>query len=410
MVSRVNSKTSHALTLIELLIAISISTLLGGATVFMLRSSLDAYTYAEEQALIHKILDETLEEITGEGLRNYGIKDALEILEVKPDAITFICLWTDDSKQASSTRKTFTLDRPFKPGSPTPIVEFKAHNKVDFTPSAITFIPRDDTAKGRTQDTVILDQPVPSGSQLKIMFQPETKNYPDAAMKLKWDAQTGAFERTYMNKKELIPKVQFKGFKLAQAKFQYFDNTNSEVLTPAPAELLSTISAVKLTLSLEPENKGKLYQASAFINLRNSRASGKGIIIREGMRMKIPDSSHIRTLSLGNITGVKPGDIIQILAKPKQGNAWRVTLELGIKDRLPIIEKYSIDYPPGLTVYSEKVNLTLDLAFSFLDIGGNGRYDYDFDKDVGNVVNLEGEVFLSVEKMAVQGAALSVRP
>lgn len=410
MVSRVNSKTRHALTLIELLIAISISTLLGGATVFMLRSSLDAYIYAEEQALIHKILDETLEEITGEGLRNYGIKDALEILEAKEDTISFACLWIDDTKRVSSAKKTFTLNRPFKPGSPIPLLEFKANDKANFTPSAITFIPRNDAAKSKTEDAVILNQPIPVGSELKIMFQPETRNYPDVAMKLKWDAQTGVFIRTYMNRKELIPRVQFKGFKLVQAKFQYFDNTNSEVLTPVPAELFSTISAVKLILYLEPESKGKLYQASAFINLRNSRTSGKGIIIREGTRMKIPDSEHIRTLSLGNITGVKPGDIIQILAKPKQGSAWRVTLELGIKDKLPVMEKYSIDYPPGLTVYSETIGRALDLSFNFLDIGGNGRYDYDLDKEVGNVVNLKGEVFLSVEKMTVQGAALFVRP
>jgi len=36
---------------------------------------------------MQKILDETLEEISGEGFRNYGIKDALEILEAKEDSI-----------------------------------------------------------------------------------------------------------------------------------------------------------------------------------------------------------------------------------------------------------------------------------------------------------------------------------
>ena len=98
------------------------------------------------------------------------------------------------------------------------------------------------------------------------------------------------------------------------------------------------------------------------------------------------------------------------MTSPKKGKAWRITLELGIKDELPIIERYRIDYPPGFVVYSEKINFPLELPFSLLNIGANGRYDYDFDKDVENVVNLKGDVFLSVEKMTAQGAALFVRP
>ena len=101
--------TKHALTLIELLIAITISTILGGATVLMLRSGLDAYIYSEEQVLIQKILDETLEEISGESFKSYGIKDALEILEAKEDSISFLPLWADDSHRPSGKKQKFIL-------------------------------------------------------------------------------------------------------------------------------------------------------------------------------------------------------------------------------------------------------------------------------------------------------------
>jgi len=402
--------TKHAFTLIELLIAIAISTILGGATVLMLRSGLDAYIYSEEQALIQKVLGETLEEISGESFKAYGIKDALEILEAKEDSITFLPLWVDDSHRPSGKKQKFILNRTFSLGSSLPTLELRANDREDFVPAPITFIPHQETSKGKPQDSVIPNEPLATGSQAHIVFQPDPQRFSDVIMRLSWDSLGGRFLRIYINKTEVIPKSKYKGFKLTQARFQYFDNTNMEIPAPVLAQLLSAISAVRISLSLESKSQGKMWEASRFINLRNSRAFGKGVIIRKGTQIKIPDSYHIRTFSLGNIMGVKDGDIIQLKAQPQQGKAWRITIELGIKNDLPIIERYTIDYPPGLTVYSEEINLSCDLPFNLLTIGRNGRYDYDFDKDVENVVDLKGDVFLSVEEMTVQGAALFIRP
>jgi hypothetical protein len=83
---------------------------------------------------------------------------------------------------------------------------------------------------------------------------------------------------------------------------------------------------------------------------------------------------------------------------------------MDIKNGLPVIKEYSIDYPPGLTVYSETINQTTDLPLNFLAIGKNGRYDYDYDDNTENVVDLKGKVMLTVEKMTVDGAALFIRP
>ena len=402
--------TKHALTLIELLIAITISTILGGATVLMLRSGLDAYIYSEEQALINKILDETLEEISGEGFRNEGIKDALEILEAKKDSISFLPLWEDDSHRPSGKKQKFILNRSFRLGSSLPTLEWRTNYREDLAPLSITFIPSQKRGKAKAQDSVIPNEPLSTGSQARIIFQPDAEDFSDVIMRLSWDSLNGRFLRIYKNKTEVIPKSKYKGFKLTQMRFQYFDNTNMEIPAPVPTELLSVISAVRVSLSLESKSQGKTREANRFINLRNSRAFGKGIIIRKGTQIKIPDSRNIRTLSLGNITGVKAKDTIKLKAQPKQGKAWRIKLELGIKDKLPVIEKYIIDYPPGLTVYSETINQTADLPFNLLTIGKNGRYDYDFDKDVENVVDLKGDVFLEVEEITASGAAIFIRP
>ncbi|MFH1397977.1 MAG: type II secretion system protein [Candidatus Omnitrophota bacterium] len=403
--------TRSAFTLIELLITISISTILGGAIVLMLGSSLDAYLYSEEQAIIHKVLDEVLEEISGEGFRTYGIKDALGIYEAKADVINFSCLWVDTTHRVSGKQQTLILNRSVKLGSPMPILELKAKEKDSFIPWAISFIPHQESTRGKKEDKIMLGESLGDGPESKIIFEADAMNQPDVLMKIKWDAQEARFVRTYANRIEVIPKEKFKGLKLTQARFQYYDNSNTELPVPVPEESLSSISAVKVTLELKPDRLGeKVRQASAFINLRNSRATGKGIIIRKGTRIKIPDSRHIKTLGVANVVGVKPGDIIQLITQPQQGKAWRVKLGLGVKDKVPILEKYSIEYPPGIAVYSETVNFSLDIPFNLLTIGKNGRFAYAFVKEGENVVDVQGDVFLVVEEMDPQGGALFIRP
>lgn len=404
------ARITKGLTLLELLIAVAISMLLGGTVVLMLKTSMDAYLFSEEQALIQKILDESLEEISGESFQVYGLKDALMILEAREDALSFVPLWIDETHRVNTQKESFVLDRPFRLGSSMPFFEFRPGPKDNFSPAPIVFISRQEDDKGKTEDAVIPRDPLPLGSEVRIIFSADPEHFPDVIMRLNWDSQKKRIMRRYKNKTESVPKQPLTGIKLVGLKFQYFNNSNTEMPSPVPEDLLSEISAVKATLDLESKGQPNLRQASTFISMRNARTFGKGIIIREGMRIRIPDSSSIRAFGLGNIVGVKKGDVIQLKAQPSQGSAWRINIELDVKDNLPIVKRYAIDYPPGLTVYSETINLTCDLPFSLLGIGANGRYDYDVDKDVQNLVDLKGEVYLTVEKMTAKGAALFIRP
>jgi len=63
-----------------------------------------------------------------------------------------------------------------------------------------------------------------------------------------------------------------------------------------------------------------------------------------------------------------------------------------------------------MSVYSKTVNLSLALPLNFMNLDTTGRYDYDYDKNTTNVVNVEGDVELVVTKMEVNGAALFIRP
>ncbi len=421
-IDSINSKNSkNGLTLIELLVAIGIATILAGVVVFMLKSSLDAYSFGQEEALLQKALDECLEEISSGGFATYGIKDSLEVLSAGSTFITFVPLWVDDShiprpehQHSELVRKNpFILNRPFKPGAALPIGEVRLLDKKAYRPVSITFIlsPRKEPQK--SDDEVIFNHPIPAGSKIRFVYQPEPTYFPDVAMTIKWGPTQNRILRLYNNISWVIPKYNIPGILLKDLEFKYFDNTNTEILPERPGgaipfELLPAITAVRL--SLKAQTKAKTKEGFTFVNIRNTRTAGVGIIIRGNTRFKIPDSKGIRTFSLANIMGLKGGGVIEIEARPKKGTTWRIRLNLGFENDQHVIERYSIDYPPGRTVYSERINLTTDLPLNFLTLGRNGRYDYDWDKDVSNVVELKGDVELVVTRMDCAGAALFIRP
>jgi len=425
------------LTLIELLVALSIATILIGVVVLMLKTSFEAYFFGQQEVLLEKALDDCLDEIAGGGFEEYGIKDSLEVLNVTPTAITFVPLWVDDSHSLSPEHEhpelfdkiPFILNRPFKPGATLPIAELSV---VSRQPSAesqrlkteswravpITFVlgPRKDPSK--PDDQVFLNAPVEAGSKIRFIFHPDAANFPDCAMTIK--GQGNKIMRIYKGKTDTIPKYNLPGVILTDFKLRYFDNTNIEI--EPKTELIPDITAVKVSLTSTLNTKATskplatdhspltTKYGSTFINLRNTRTAGTGLIIRQGTRIKIPDSKHIRVFSLANVAGVKEGGTIELEARPKKGNIWKIIIELGYDDKTPILKKYSVQYPAGRTVYTETINLTTDLPLNFMNLGGNGRYDYDFDKDTNNVVNLEGDVELVVTKMDADGAALFIRP
>ena len=412
----------RGLTLIELLIAITISAILAGTTVLMLKGSLDAYTFSQDEAFTQKILDETLAELSSGTYVTWGIQDAVEIIEARADSFSFVPLWVDSSHKMASMitgEQEFELNRPFKAGAPLPIFEFKRSGSGDFGTASIKFILADKSAQGVSSvDKVILAEPVPTDTQLiSIIYHPDSESFSDKVMQMSWSPQKSAFIRQYAGKTDIIPAKVYKEFKLNNANFQYFDNNNTEIVPDSASkgvsqDSLSSITAVKVNLFITPSNieRGKTRQASSFINLRNTRSFGSGILLRAGTRVKIPDSEHIRTLSIGNIIGIKEGSIIQFQAEGERGGVWKVSLHLGFKDNLPVLKQYSIEYPLGTVVYSETINLTTDLPLNLMNLGNNGRYDYDFDKGVDNVVDLGGSVIFTATRMDCAGAALFVRP
>lgn len=403
------------LTLIELLITIAVSTILIGVVLLTLKTVLDIYHYVYDEIFLQKVLDETLQVVSDGNFESYGIKDSFEILRAARDSITFVPLWVDEaySVNKEANKQKFFFERPFKSGASLPIGEVLIKQKKSFhwQQYPIVFFLNEVSGNLKANDYVTFNIEVPLNSKVRFVYQPDAARFPDAAMSIRY--QNYGITREYRGKKEKIPKYLIQGVQLKNVQLQYFDNTNTEIL-PHPstgviqAGQIANITAVKLSMQVA---KGSLSRTErVFINLRNTFASGAGLILRKGTEINIPDSDNIKSLSLLNIIGVKDKGRIVLKACSEEGQSWKINMELRTDGNAKVIHRYSIEYPAGQIVYSEKIDLPIGQALNFLALGVTGRYDYDTDENVDDVVNLKGKIKLTVLEMDVAGAALFVRP
>lgn len=117
---------------------------------------------------------------------------------------------------------------------------------------------------------------------------------------------------------------------------------------------------------------------------------------------------------LANISGVGSGDELQLEAVPRSGKPWLVNIKFsrpGISAQ-PKIESFTIEYPSQHAVYTDYPRSDIKVGLDLLTLDAKGLYDYDYedDEEIEDVVILEGEVILKVNKMDVEGAGLFIRP
>lgn len=403
--------TKRSMTLIELLIALAITAMLFGVITLVLVSSLDSFFISQEDISLQRVLDDVLLEITDGKFEHYGLIDAVEFVRLSETDVSFVPLWVD-RPQNTGNNKRFTLTKPFEPGKPLPFVEVKSPYSKSFKPMPVSFYLRGNKGYSSNKDVIEFDKVLSPGSKVRAIYLPKgsAKN---VVFSLDWNREEGTLTRVYRNIVSAIPRYSTKEISVADIRFEYFDNINA----PIPVDLRTKnvdnklfpfVTAIRVWVKVA--SKDKFREGFAYVNVRNTRSSGAGIIIREGTSVKIPDSLHIRTLSIMNLLEVKDGGTITIEAKPKVGRAWKLKMELSNKNNKPMIRRYSIEYPPQSIVYTETINMSTDVALNLLTLGGTGRYDYDADPDVEDVVLLEGDVELVVTRMDAAGASLYVRP
>jgi len=388
------------------LISITLIVIISSAVYFAVIGALDSWSYCRDQLSLQKVLAETMDRTVSGTSSSWGLKDSLEIIAAGRTRMEYAPPWVDDTHAAANREFVYTLNKKMKAGAPVPIGEIRMPEQNRWRLVPVQMVPLENS-----ETTLLkLGLSVPEGSDLRFVYHPDWAKEPDTVKKVFWDLKTKDVMFDSGDQLEAISK-NFFGVEITNVSFKYY-TTNNELVTDevwvGPQDL-QVITGVEVTLEARcGEQTQKLVR---FVNLRNAPMRTGYLTLRRGMKIPIPDSKHIKSLMITNLSGVANNDILQLEAVPRAGQPWRLTVEFErIGSGKPVIKKIDVEYPPQRSVYTDHPKMTTDLGINLLLLGPDGLNDYDDDEDTEDSVMLEGDVVLNVNTMTIDGAGLFVKP
>jgi prepilin-type N-terminal cleavage/methylation domain-containing protein len=399
-------------TLIELLISLIITLFIASAIYWSIVTALQSWAYMKDELLLQKVLSQTMQEMIEGTPDTYGLRDSLEVVKAYNNEVDVVYPYTDSTHMAQSGLNVYELDKNIKAGTSIPIAEARALGAGVYSPILISML---DWGKREELNKIQLLSTVSPGSQMRFTYHPDPKKDPDTETAYKWVEEEGQIYIDDYSGIKVISKNPF-GIKITKLGLRYFDNVNKEISEGGDVadDELQFIGGIEISIEAQfqtkGEKQGKKKDLLSFVSLRNSPAKSGALNLKEGVRFPIPDSKHIRSLFLTNLTGIDDRDVLQVVAAPNHGSDWCLTITFSRSGlTTPKIASYTIEYPRGKTVFSDTPNTNVDLGFNLLALGPNGMYDYDMDEEGQDLVDLEGNIVLKVTKMDIAGAALFVK-
>jgi prepilin-type N-terminal cleavage/methylation domain-containing protein len=404
----VSNASSKGLTLIELLVAVSIASMVTLGIQQLLDTALTAWRVSIEEVTIGRLSEGVMQEMM-EGTDEFaGIRDAVEIVEAAPASVQFVPMWFDLFHRLPEDGK-FYLTKRLRPGTPPPVCEIKFPGAEEFQTYPAAFHGHD----AASAQWIDFGFPIKRGSAVLVGYQPDARIHPDLIMDYHWEAKTGKLLRRY-NRLTTEFALRREGIKITSVRFVYYDGRNREVEVPSAKSskisALSQITAIKIILGFEGKEFKR--QNSSLINIRALGKTGQGILLSEGLEVPIPDSEHIRIFQLVNLTGVHEGNVIELkIGSPNIHSSWRLKLILGKEEDTPLLTRYEIYYPQDQLVVERSEEFSLAQGLDLLSIDFDGLYDYDDDPSVTDQVMFKGnEITLSVIRSDPEGVMVVVRP
>ena len=393
-------------TIIELLIAIALMVIIGAAVYFAVDGAFDSWTYCRDQLGLQKVLAETMDRVISGTVTEFGAKDALEVCSAGRTSLEYVPPWVDDTHSSASRDFVYVFNKKMKPGSPTPIGEIRMPETNRWKLVNVQIVPSEDNESTRAK----LALSVPESSDLRFVYHPDRLQDPGVVSAFFWDPKTKnvIFERGEHS--ENISK-NFFGVEIVNMKFSYFTNHNQSLTDEEWVQEESLQNITGIQVEMEARLGHETQKLVRFVNLRNAPLRTGYLSLKKGMKINIPDSKHVRTFLVTNISGVANDDVLALEAVPQAGQVWRARFEFEkAGSQKPLVRKVVIEYPPQHVVFSDFLHTPLELGINLLLLGKEGLYDYDDDEDTEDVVLLEGNVDLYVTEMNVKGAGLFVRP
>ena len=206
------------------MVAIALMVIIVSSIYFAVNGAFDSWTYCRDQLGLQKVLTETMDKVISGTVKDFGMKDSLEIVSAGSTRLEFIPPWVDDTHSAANREFVYTLNGKMKSGSPVPIGEIRMPetNRWRLVPVQIM------TSEDNEKTLVKLGLSVPEGSDLRFVYHPDPIKEPDGVSKVYWDPKTKdiLFERG--DHVENLSK-NFFGVEILDVKFSYYTNHNDRV-------------------------------------------------------------------------------------------------------------------------------------------------------------------------------------
>ncbi len=404
-----NQNPGKGFTLLELMVVVALLAFISAAMIFAMQGALESWSYTKDQLSLQKVLSETMNMMMNGSVERYGLKDSLQVMEATSSGVSFVPPWMDDTHQAETEDIVYTLNRPLKPGAATPIGQVKLETDTEWHVVPVTRV----ELEGEKRTQVRLGVVPPEPGALRFIYHPDAFRSRDVVHRIYWDSDEHAIYLNAGDETENISNNPF-GVQFDNVTFFYFTTGNAAV--GAEGEVsenqLPVITGVEVGLEA---SIGKVKQTLVnFVSFRNAPLRTGYLTLSRDMEIPIPNSKKIHTLQLTNFMGVRDGDELELIARPKAGPSWGIKLTFEKIGSNPWrIKTYTVEYPVGspiLVQFPPAQSGAPDTNFDLLIVGANGLYDYDDDPDIEDVVNLEGDVTLEVKEMTMDGVGLFVRP
>ena len=388
------------------MVSIALMVIIVSAIYFAVNGAFDSWTYCRDQLGLQKVLTETMDKVISGTVKEFGMKDSLEITSAGKTRVEFVPPWVDDTHSSANREFIYTLNGRMKSGSPVPIGEIRMPETKRWRMVPVQMVASEDNQTTRVK----LGLSVPESSDLRFVYHADPVKEPDALSKVFWDTNTKEILFEHGDHVENFSK-NFFGVEILDMKFSYFTNNNDPVTDRDWVEETDLETITGIQAEIEARLGEQTQKLVRFVNLRNAPLRTGYVTLKKGMKIRIPDSLHVKALLVTNISGVSDNDVLMLEAVPQAGKVWRVRFDFEKSgSQLAVIKKVTVEYPPQQAVFTDYPRTPVDLGINLMLLDSKGLYDYDDDQDVDDMVLLEGNVDLYVTEMNIEGAGLFVRP
>lgn len=407
---------ARGLTFVELLISIAVLSIIAGLDAALLQTGIEAWTFGMTQVSLQRVGDKLMNELLEGGFEGDGIQDGVAMHEASIDAIGFVPLWTDRSHKPDRIRnkeQRFVLERQFKPGATTPIGQVKEPGSEDFVSYPVQLSYGEGQDPGAPDDGVKFLQPIPSGSEIKILYTPDAESDPQVVKVFRWDPSSRRVYASYAGTTQDLMS-HYDNVEVERCAFLYYDNLNR--LLPLQEGRLSPLNlkratAVKIYLLLK--RSGEFKEFTSFTNVRN--VSTIGATVTEGAQLPMPTPDQVKAFSLGDFYGLKRDGIVELVVRSSRHQGLKIWLKFKAapSENDLILERFRMESPPGKILASAILEQTIakNEFVSLLTLDRTGLYDYDDDEELRDMVVVTGsDPVVTVERLDFEGASLFIRP